>query len=49
MRDVFDFTSPFGPLGWLVNRLLLTKYMRLLLEERNRVIKEAVETDEWSL
>jgi ligand-binding SRPBCC domain-containing protein len=49
MYDVFDFTSPFGLLGRLVNRFLLTKYMRLLLEERNRIIKKAAETDEWSL
>jgi ligand-binding SRPBCC domain-containing protein len=49
MYDVFDFTSPFGPLGRLVDRVLLTKYMRQLLEERNRIIKRAAETDEWSL
>lgn len=49
MHDVFDFTSPFGPIGWLVNRLLLSKYLRLLLEERNRIIKKAAETDRWSL
>lgn len=49
MRDVFEFTSPFGPLGWLVNRVFLTKYICLLLVERNRIIKEAAETDQWSL
>jgi hypothetical protein len=49
LHDVFDFTSPFGAVGWLVNRVLLTRYMRLLLEERNRVIKEAAESDQWSL
>jgi ligand-binding SRPBCC domain-containing protein len=49
MRDVFDFTSPCGPLGWLVNRVFLTRYMRLLLQERNRIIKQAAETDQWSL
>lgn len=49
MYDVFDFTSPLGLLGWLVNRAFLTRYMRLLLEERNRIIKKAAETDQWSL
>lgn len=49
MRDVFDFTSPLGPVGWIVNRVFLTNYMRSLLEGRNRTIKEAAETDRWSL
>lgn len=39
MTDVFDFTSPLGPLGKLADVLVLRKYMTCLLEERNRVIK----------
>ena len=35
MRDVFDFDAPLGPLGWLAERLFLTRYMRNLLLKRN--------------
>ena len=48
MRDRFDFNSPLGPLGGLVDRLVLTGYLRALLVERNRVIKEAAEGEQWS-
>lgn len=48
MREVFDFTSPFGPIGWVVNRILLTRYMRNFLVARNEVIKRAAEGEEWS-
>lgn len=43
MRDVFDFTSPLGPLGRIADTLVLTRYMRRFLESRNRVIREAAE------
>ncbi len=43
MRDVFDFDAPLGPLGRLANRLFLERYMRKLLEERNRVLKQLAE------
>lgn len=49
MRDVFTFTSPGGPVGWLVNRLFLTSYLRTLLEHRNEVIKDTAESDEWPM
>lgn len=45
MKDVFVFESPLGMLGRSVNWLILTRYMTKLLKERNRVIKEAVETN----
>lgn len=43
MTDRFDFESPFGYLGNLVNQLVLTRYMTTLLEERNQVIKREAE------
>ncbi len=48
MKDHFDFEAPLGILGKLVSKLLLYNYMKKLLEERNRVIKRAAETEEWS-
>ncbi|MEV6601727.1 SRPBCC family protein [Actinoplanes sp. NPDC051346] len=35
MRDVIDFAAPLGPLGRIVDRLLLERYMRRLIENRN--------------
>jgi ligand-binding SRPBCC domain-containing protein len=43
MRDVIDFASPMGVLGRVVDTLLLARYLRGLIEARNRVIKEAAE------
>lgn len=43
MRDAIDFASPFGLLGRLVDRIVLARYLRRLIEGRNRVIKDAAE------
>ena len=45
MKDLFVFESPFGLFGKFFNWLVLKKYMTGLLVERNRVIKEAAETN----
>jgi len=47
MRDVFNYTSPYGLLGRLADTLFLERYMTGLLEERNRRIKEVAESAEW--
>ena len=47
MKDVFDFESPMGPLGWLANVLFLSTYMKRLLTQRNGVIKQYAESDSW--
>ncbi|UPT67421.1 MAG: SRPBCC family protein [Sphingobacteriales bacterium JAD_PAG50586_3] len=47
MLDVFEFESPFGPIGRLFNALFLANYMRKLLAERNEVIKRVAESEEW--
>ena len=43
MKDVFQFESPLGLAGKLVNSLFLTGYMKKLLETRNLVIKKEAE------
>lgn len=43
MRDVIEFESPFGVLGKLVDRLLMTRYLATLIRERNQVIKTEAE------
>ncbi len=47
MRDRFRFQSPLGILGHLVDFLVLTRHMKSLLIERNRVIKTIAESDDW--
>jgi ligand-binding SRPBCC domain-containing protein len=43
MNDVFEFEAPLGILGRIFNKLILTRYMTKLLQERNRVVKEVAE------
>ncbi|WP_327706908.1 SRPBCC family protein [Streptomyces decoyicus] len=35
MRDVIDFASPLGPVGRIVDRILLSRYMPHLIKIRN--------------
>jgi ligand-binding SRPBCC domain-containing protein len=45
MKDVFRFESPMGLIGKAVNNIILIRYMKKFLMERNAVIKEYAETD----
>lgn len=45
MVDIFDYTSPLGPLGKFADWLFLEKYMTRFLAHRNEVIKEYAEMD----
>jgi len=47
MIDEFIFESPYGVIGKLANRLVLTKYMRTLLQQRNKIIKDYAESHRW--
>ncbi len=47
MRDVFRFSAPLPLLGIIAERLVLARYMRNLLQERNAVIKQAAESGQW--
>jgi len=47
MRDVFAYVSPLGVLGRIADSLLLERYLRSFLMERNRVIKVTAESDDW--
>lgn len=49
MIDLFHFESPYGILGQWVNSLHLTKYMKRLLEQRNKTIKEFAEGERWKM
>lgn len=47
MIDTFEFSSPLGVLGKIVDKLILKNYMTEFLIQRNQVIKEFAETDKW--
>jgi ligand-binding SRPBCC domain-containing protein/adenylate kinase family enzyme len=47
MSDRFEFASPFGPLGRLVDWLFLTRYMRSFLLQRNARLKQIAESEAW--
>lgn len=43
MRDTITFHSPFGPLGRLVDRLVMREHLRRVIEERNDTIASEIE------
>jgi ligand-binding SRPBCC domain-containing protein len=45
MLDEWHHEAPFGPIGWFVDRLVLERHMRRLLETRNRALKQAAEDE----
>ena len=45
--DIFTYEAPYGGLGRLADRLFLTRYMKTLLETRNKTIKEYAESEKW--
>ena len=47
MTDHFDYESPFGILGKIIDFIILKRYMANLLAKRNQTIKEFAESDKW--
>jgi ligand-binding SRPBCC domain-containing protein len=47
MIDIMEFESPYGTVGKTFNTVYLTRYMRRLLEERNKTIKTFAEGEKW--
>ena|SRR5437899_2391330 len=48
MSDRFEFKSPLGILGAIVDRVFLASYMRRFIVRRNEVLKRLAESGEWS-
>ena len=44
MVDRIEFEAPLGPLGRFVERAILARYMRRLIESRNRWLAETLES-----
>jgi ligand-binding SRPBCC domain-containing protein len=47
MKDIFWFSAPLPVLGRIAETLVLRRYMRALLRERNAVVKQVAESSEW--
>jgi ligand-binding SRPBCC domain-containing protein len=47
VRDELKFSAPFGPLGRMVEALVLRRYMTSLLKRRNAALKQVAESEEW--
>jgi ligand-binding SRPBCC domain-containing protein len=47
MKDVFCFAAPLPVLGRLAEVMFLRRYMRVLLHERNVVLKRIAESGDW--
>ena len=47
MTDHFEFSSPYGVIGKIFDKLVLTSYLKRFLMFRNSVIKEYDESGKW--
>lgn len=47
MIDLLHFETPYGTAGKWFNALYLTSYLKRLLEQRNKTIREYAESDRW--
>jgi hypothetical protein len=43
MTDRIRFVAPFGPVGWIVERVLLRPYLQRLIAVRGQEIKREAE------
>jgi ligand-binding SRPBCC domain-containing protein len=46
MTDVLEFRSPFGVVGAIVDRVVMTAYLTRMLTKRNEIVKAALERDQ---
>src|SRR5258708_36320341 len=47
MRDEVRFAAPLGPLGTILESLVLRRYLTALLKWRNQALKRGGESEEW--
>lgn len=47
MIDLIEFEAPYGSFGKLFSKLYLTRYVKNLIEQRNKSIKEFAESEKW--
>ena len=42
-RDVVAFSAPYGPIGWVLERLILKQHMERFLKRKNEELKRIAE------
>lgn len=47
MIDLFEFEVPYGRVGKWFSKLYLTGYIKNLMEQRNKTLKEFAESNKW--
>ena len=47
MTDIFEFEAPYGMLGKVVEKLVLTNHMKTFLVMRNAYLKAIAESEDW--
>ena len=47
MIDLVEFEAPYGSIGKAFSRIYLTGYLKGLIEQRNKAIKEFAESEKW--
>ena len=47
MIDLIEFEAPYGSVGKLFSKIYLTRYLKNLIEHRNKSIKELAEGEKW--
>ncbi|GIQ69657.1 hypothetical protein XYCOK13_24810 [Xylanibacillus composti] len=45
MSDIVEFAAPYGPIGWVVERLVLRTYLASFLKHRNQQLKQIAEKE----
>lgn len=45
--DLFHYEPPYGAIGRWINKIYLQRYIRRLLEQHNKTIKEFAESEKW--
>lgn len=45
--DIFEFGTPYGRFGRWFEKIYLKNYMKRLLQQRNKIIKEYAESEKW--
>ncbi len=48
MVDILRFRAPLGPLGWIAERILLSRYLTRFLQERGLALKVLAESGDWA-
>ena len=49
MIDLVEFEVPYGSFGKFFSKIYLTRYVKNMIEDKNKVLKEFAESDKWKI